>query len=35
MLVLALGLASIAVAGEVMNMKDLRKLDRVARSFDC
>jgi lipoprotein-anchoring transpeptidase ErfK/SrfK len=28
--VLALGLASIAVATEVMNVKDLRKLDRVA-----
>ena len=30
LLVLALGLASIAVAGEVMNVRDLRRLDRVA-----
>ena len=29
LLVLALGLASIAVAGEVMNVRDLRRLDRV------
>ena len=30
LLVLALGLASFAVAGEVINMRDLRRLDRVA-----
>src|SRR5256885_1645390 len=30
LLVLALGLASFAVAGEVINMRDARRLDRVA-----
>ena len=30
MLVLALGLAGIAIAGEVINQRDLRRLDRVA-----
>ncbi len=30
LLVLALGLASLAVAGEVINIRDLRRLDRVA-----
>ncbi len=31
MLVLALGLASFAVAGEVINIRDMRRLDRVAK----
>src|SRR5436305_5324613 len=30
LLVLALGLASFAIAGEVINQRDLRRLDRVA-----
>ena len=30
LLVLALGLATIAIAGEVMNVRDLRRLNRVA-----